>query len=137
MDIDIQTLNDSFRRLVPKSDKLAQRFYEILFERYPDTLELFAGVRFDEQKAKLVRSLALVVRNIERPDFLQAYLRGLGAIHVAYGVRPELYPAVCESLLAALAETAGKGWSREEEAAWRGAFRLISDTMIDGATRVA
>ena len=47
---------------------------------------------------------------------------------------PAHYDAVRESLLAALAQTAGKGWSDEEAAAWRRAFELISDAMLTGAT---
>jgi hemoglobin-like flavoprotein len=134
-DVDIQTLRESFRRIVPRADALAQTFYDTLFERYPGVLPLFEGVRFDEQRKKLVRALALIVRHLEQPDFLRAYLQGLGAIHLAYGVRPEHYPAVGDCLLRALAETAGKGWSEAEEAAWRGAFGLIADTMLNGARK--
>jgi nitric oxide dioxygenase len=136
MDIQLDTLRESFRRLIPRSDALAQRFYDTLFERYPETLALFEGVCFDDQKRKLVRSLALVVRHMEHPDFLRAYLRGLGAIHVAYGVRAAHYPMVAESLLHALAATAGPGWSADEEAAWRGAFTLIAESMLAGAARL-
>ena len=136
MESDIQMLRDSFRRLTPRADRLANNFYDALFDRYPSTLPLFAGVRFDEQKRKLLRSLALVVRHIEQPDFLDAYLQGLGAIHVAYGVRAEHYPAVGECLLFALAETAGKTWSANEEAVWRRAFGMISETMLAGAAKM-
>jgi hemoglobin-like flavoprotein len=137
MSTDIQLLRDSFRRLVPRADALSQAFYDILFENHPETLPLFDGVRFDEQRRKLVRALALVVRHLEQPDFLRAYLQGLGAIHLAYGVVPAHYDAVRESLLTALAQTAGKSWSVEEEMAWRRAFELIADAMLTGATKVA
>ncbi len=137
MSTDIQVLRDSFRRLVPRADALSQSFYDILFENHPDTLPLFDGVRFDEQRRKLIRALALVVRHLEQPDFLRAYLQGLGAIHLAYGVVPAHYDAVKESLLIALAQTAGKSWSAEEEGAWRRAFELIASAMLHGATKVA
>lgn len=136
-DTDIQTLRDSFRRVVPRSDMLAQIFYDTLFERYPPVLPLFDGVRFDEQRKKLVRALALIVRHIEEPEFLGAYLQGLGAIHRAYGVKPEHYPLVGECLLEALAETTGKSWGPAEDAVWRAAFGFISDTMLAGATKTA
>lgn len=136
MDVDIEVLQQSFRRLTPKADTLASTFYDLLFERSPEALQLFAGVRFDEQKKKLLRALALVVRNIERQEFLAPYLSGLGAMHVAYGVRPEHYPMVGECLMTALAETAGKSWTPDQEAAWRGAFAVISRVMLSGAARV-
>ena len=136
MDIQLDTLRESFRRLIPRSDALAQRFYDTLFQRYPATQALFEGVCFDDQKRKLVRALALVVRHLEHPDFLRAYLQGLGAIHVAYGVEPAHYPLVAECLLSALAATAGPGWSADEEAAWKGALTLIADAMLKGAARL-
>ena len=137
MDIAIHTLRESFRRLIPKQDLLAERFYATLFSRHPRTVALFEGVCFEDQKRKLVRALALVVRHLEQPDFLRAYLQGLGAIHLAYGVAPSHYDAVRESLLTALAQTAGKHWSEEEDAAWRAAFELIATAMLAGAEKVA
>jgi hemoglobin-like flavoprotein len=136
MDIQLDTLRESFRKLIPRSDALAQRFYDTLFERHPETQRLFEGVCFDEQKRKLVRALALVVRHMEHPDFLRAYLQGLGAIHVAYGVEAAHYPIVAECLIAALAATAGPAWSADEEAAWKGALGLIAESMLKGAARL-
>lgn len=136
MDLQLDTLRESFQRLIPRSDPLAQRFYDTLFERFPETRPLFEGVCFDDQKRKLVRALALVVRHMEHPDFLRAYLQGLGAIHVAYGVQAEHYPMVAECLLSALSATAGPGWSADDEAAWEGALTLIADAMLEGAARL-
>jgi hemoglobin-like flavoprotein len=137
METDIHTLRSSFQRVIPRADRVAERFYDTLFERYPETRALFEGVRFDDQKRRLMRALALVVRHMEHPDFLRAYLQGLGAIHKAYGVAPEHYPAFAECMLSALAEAAGASWRPEEDEAWRSAIRLISDAMLTGADRVA
>jgi hemoglobin-like flavoprotein len=137
MDIDVKTLNESYRKLAPRADELAQTFYDTLFARHPELLPLFDGVRFDDQKRKLIRALSLVVGHIERPDFLRPYLHGLGALHVAYGVRSEHYPAVADALLSALAATAGHGWSGEEAAAWSAALGLIAEAMLRGAERIA
>jgi hemoglobin-like flavoprotein len=130
---DIQTLRRSFHRLSPRGDALAQSFYDTLFERYPEVRPLFEGMPSEDQQRKLVRSLALVIRHLEEPDFLRAYLQGLGAIHVAYGVKPEQYRLVTECLLSALAQTAGDAWTEAERAAWEGALELISETMLAGA----
>ncbi len=136
MAIDVAKLQQSFRKLTPKADLLAVNFYDTLFDRYPETLSLFTNTRFPEQREKLIRSLALVIRNIERPEFLAAYLQGLGAIHVAYGVKPEHYDAMGECLLKALATTAGRLWDPEIEQVWREAYQMIADMMLAGATRV-
>src|SRR5262245_6840034 len=99
MSTDIHTLRDSFRRLAPKEDLLAQTFYDALFARYPELIGLFTGVCFEEQQRKLLRALALIVRHMERPEFMRPYLQGLGALHVAYGVTPDHYPAFGDCLL--------------------------------------
>src|ERR1700733_2080020 len=98
MDIDKKTLHESYQRLAPRADQLAQTFYETLFARHPEISPLFDGVVFDEQKRKLVRALSLVVGHMDRPDFLRPYLQGLGALHAAYGVRGEHYPLVADCL---------------------------------------
>jgi hemoglobin-like flavoprotein len=136
MTTDIQTLRSSFRRLSPRADALTHCFYDTLFTRHPEVLPLFEGTNFDDQRKKLMRALALVVRHLEQPDFLRAYLHGLGAIHLAYGVATEHYAAVGECLLTALADTAGSSWSDAEQAAWQGAFTLISEAMLTGAARL-
>jgi hemoglobin-like flavoprotein len=133
MNTDIQTLRRSFRRLSPHGEALAQTFYDTLFARYPEVRPLFEGMQIEDQRRKLVRALALVVRHLEEPDFLRAYLQGLGAIHLAYGVKPEQYRLVGECLVSALAETAGVTWTDAERAAWEGALELISETMLAGA----
>jgi hemoglobin-like flavoprotein len=133
MDSDLVVLKSSFRRLSPYTDKLAERFYALLFARHPEVRPLFAGIGMDEQQRKLARALALVVRHLEEPHFLHAYLQGLGAIHVAYGVTADGYGKVGDCLLTALAETAGPSWTEVERAAWQRALAMISETMLAGA----
>jgi methyl-accepting chemotaxis protein len=137
MDIDVKTLQESHRRLAPRADQLAQTFYDTLFARCPDVFPLFEGVRLDDQKRKLARALSLVVGHMERPEFLRPYLQGLGALHVAYGVRSEHYPLFADCMLAALAQTAGHAWSGEEARTWEAALQVIAEAMLIGAERVA
>jgi hemoglobin-like flavoprotein len=133
MDSDLVVLKSSFRRLSPHADALAARFYSLLFARHPEVRPLFAGVALEDQQRKLTRALSLVVRHLEEPHFLRAYLQGLGAIHLAYGVTTESYRAVCDCLLDALAETAGQSWTEAEHGAWHRALEMISETMLAGA----
>ena len=136
MDPDLHALKCSFRRLAPRSATLAERFYATLFARYPEVRPLFAGVSIEDQQKKLVRALALIVRHLEEPHFLRAYLQGLGAIHLAYGVATAHYGAAAECLLSALAETAGSTWTEAEHAAWQGALDTIAETMLAGAAEL-
>jgi hemoglobin-like flavoprotein len=136
MDTELDMLRESFRRLLPVAEPLATRFYALLFARNPELLSLFEGVSFEDQKRRLVRALALIVRHMEQPDFLGPYLRGLGALHLAYGVKEDNYPAFADCLLDALAETRGPSWSPAEDHVWRDAIHTISEAMIEGAARL-
>lgn len=133
MALDPQVLRDSFKAISHKADELSATFYDVLFTRYPAVRPLFDETRMDEQRKKLIRSIALVLRNLEAPERLEPYLQGLGRMHVAYGAEPEHYPAVGECLLVALAETAGPAWTDELNAAWGEAYGAISGLMLQGA----
>jgi hemoglobin-like flavoprotein len=133
MGLNVQLLRDTFAAVSPNADDLARHFYQTLFERYPAVRPLFANARFDEQKKKLIRSLALIVRNLEKADYLKAYLGGLGQMHVAYGALEAHYPAVGECLLVALEKVAGSAWNDEIKQAWTEAYGVVAQMMLDGA----
>ena len=136
MALNVQLLRDTFSAITPKADDLAKTFYDTLFERYPGVRPLFENVRFDEQRKKLIRALALVVRNLEKPDYLKAYLGGLGQMHVAYGAEEAHYAAVGECLLAALESIAGSAWNDEVRQAWSDAYGVVAQLMIDGTRKL-
>ena len=133
MALNPKLLRDSFKAISHKADELSSCFYDTLFTRYPAVRPLFGSARMDEQRRKLIRSIALVLRNLEAPDKLAPYLQGLGRMHVAYGALPDHYPAVGECLLFALSETAGDAWNDELNDAWGEAYGAISGLMLEGA----
>ena len=133
MALNVQLLRDSFIGISHKADHLSENFYDILFTKHPKVRPLFANVRMDEQRSKFIRSLAVILRNLENPQYLSDYLGGLGLIHKAYGVKAELYPVVGEVLLEAFEKTAGDQWTPEMRQAWTEAYGLISGLMMKGA----
>lgn len=134
--MNVKLLRNSFELLKPQAQALVDRFYAILFERYPRVKPLFAHVTMPEQKTKLVQSLAFVVANLERPDALRDTLGAMGERHVGYGVRDEMYDAVGECLLAAMADVAGPAWSAELQEAWTAAYGAVAGLMKAGAAKV-
>jgi hemoglobin-like flavoprotein len=133
MALNVALLRDSFRKLAPQADRLADVFYDTLFEQYPAVKPLFAGVSLPEQNKKLMAALGLVVKNLEKPDVLKKHLGQLGERHVAYGATAAHYPAAGECLLAALEEVAGSQWTPELRKAWAGAYGAVADLMRVGA----
>lgn len=132
-EIRVQLLRESFRAISHKGDELMAHFYDILFTRYPQVRPLFGEARMQEQRVKLLRSLALIVRHVDQPQYLAPYLQGLGRMHVAYGAEEGHYAAVGECLLEAMAKTAGPLWSPELQDAWAQAYGVVAEVMKSGA----
>lgn len=134
--MNVTLLRDSFELLKPQAQTLVDRFYATLFERHPRVKPLFAHVALPDQKTKLVQALAFVVANLERPDTLREALGAMGERHVGYGVRDEMYDAVGECLLAAMADVAGPAWSAQLAAEWTAAYGAVAGLMKAGAAKV-
>lgn len=128
---DADLVEETFAALAPQGDVLAARFYERLFEQYPETVPLFEDISINGQQKKLLASLVLLVQNLRNPDVLTEYLQGLGARHVHYGVAEDDYPKVAENLLAVLEEFAGELWTSEVQAAWEGVLNTVATIMLE------
>ena len=129
----VQLLRDSFELVTAREPALIARFYDILFDRYPQARPLFGRNARAAQEKMLAGALVAVLDHIEDAEWFSSTLSALGAKHVAYGVTEEMYGWVGECLLAALAEAAGPHWSPELESAWAGAYGAISGAMLAGA----
>ena len=132
MDLNVELLEKSFHLVAPKGKALVARFYERLFEKYPETKRLFHHANMRQQRKKLLASLVLVIQNLRKPDVLKKALHQLGGQHQAYGVKPAHYAAVKENLLAVFGEFAGSAWTSEVKQAWAGAVEAVSATMLEG-----
>lgn len=58
----------------------------------------------------------------------------MGQRHQAYGVLPEHYPAVANSLLQAMGELAGDLWTPQLRTAWQDALNTVEEIMIGAYT---
>lgn len=134
MTLDVTTLRESFELVVERSPLLTRRFYEILFERYPQVRLLF-GASTAKQEEMLTRALVAVLDRIEDGKWLTETLEALGAKHVDYGVTDEMYEWVGDALLAALAEAAGEAWTPRVQVAWTAAYGAIANLMMSGARK--
>jgi hemoglobin-like flavoprotein len=130
MALNIELLRSSFGVVAEANPGFVSRFYEILFERYPQTRGLFTPGGAQRQAEMLTGALVAVMDHLEDAPWLQDTLGALGAKHVGYGVTREMYDWVGASLLATLAEVAGPAWTAELEAAWAEAYGVIVSLMV-------
>jgi len=130
MALNVALLRDSFNLVATVNPKITTRFYEILFERYPQTQALFPVANRARQAEMLTGALVAVMDHLEDAPWLTDTLGALGEKHVGYGVTREMYDWVGASLLAALAETAGDKWTPELNVAWTEAYGAIVSLML-------
>ena len=128
--MNVEVLRSTFEALGPRADDFARSFYKRMLGTFPRVRPLFEGIDFDEQRVKLIKSLAVVVALADRGDELEDVLAEMGRRHAGYGVDASMYPYVTYSLLMTLAETFGDDWTEELSTTWEQALELVSRRMI-------
>ena len=130
--LDVKVLRASFELLAPQGEALVKRFYDLLFERYPEVEPMFAGTTRAKQEKHLLAALQLVVANLDKPKALAKALTAMGARHEGYGALPAHYPAVTSTLLDTIKEFAGRKWTKKVATAWADALNAVAEIMIGG-----
>ena len=136
MTLDPAILRSSFELVSDRRPDLTMRFYEILFERYPQLEKLFSRDR-TAQSNMLAGAIAAVLDHLEDAPWLQSTLGSLGAKHTTYGVTEEMYGMVGDALLATLAEVAAEALTPVVAAQWTEAYGAIAGMMQAGAHPLA
>jgi nitric oxide dioxygenase len=109
--------------------EVIDRFFAGLFAADPEALPLFTDVA--ATRDKFADELAVIVASLTDLDSLQARARALGASHRSYGVTPRQFDAAREALVAALAEELGSEFTDETAEAWRRAYNLVAEMMME------
>lgn len=137
MALNVPLLRQNFALVVDREPQVVHRFYEILFERYPQLKPMFHRTPPERQEQMVGSALTAVMDHLEDEKWLAAELGQLGARHRDYGTTEEMYGWVGESLLATLAEVSGGDWSPELAAQWTEAFGAVRSMMLAGAQAAA
>lgn len=132
MTLNIELLERSFSLVKKHDTNFTQTFYRNLFTDYPEVQPLFAHSQMETQRKKLFDSLVLTIDSLRQPEILTKTLRGLGTKHIKYGVLPEHYPMVGNSLLKSLESYLGENWTNEVKQAWIEAYTAIAQLMLEG-----
>jgi nitric oxide dioxygenase len=128
----MKTIQDSFAKVKPIAEQAAALFYSRLFETAPAVKPLFRG-DMTEQGRKLMATLAVVVRGLDKLDSVLPAASALAKRHVDYGVKAADYAPVGAALLWTLEQGLGEQWTPELAAAWTEAYTMLSNFMITEA----
>jgi hemoglobin-like flavoprotein len=129
-------LQSTFKKLLPVAEVAAELFYRRLFDLAPQVRPMFK-VELKEQAAKLMDMLYLAVYGLDHPEQLLPALARLGERHLRYGVTPEQYTLVEEALTWMLEQGLEDEFTPEVRTAWKAAYRLLSEVMLQAAARLA
>jgi nitric oxide dioxygenase len=111
---------------------MAADFYRNLFEIAPSARTLFATDPA-AMAVKFSAELAAIVEAITSFETFAPRVRELAVRHVGYGVQPHHYRLVGQALIRALATHLEERWDEELEAAWRRAYNLVAELMMEAA----
>jgi hemoglobin-like flavoprotein len=124
MTLNVELLESSFVQVKSNSSEFTEQFYRFLFADYPEVQSLFANTNMEKQGKQLFQSILFTVNHLRQPEVLSSALQGLGTRHVQYGVLPEHYPMVGNSLLKAFEARLGTAWTINA-----GRCRLLTGTV--------
>jgi methyl-accepting chemotaxis protein len=127
--MDAQLLKQSFTQIVPRKDLFARSFYQRLFSQFPETKPLFASVNMERQEKSLMATLGAVVNGLAAEEDVSPAVKALGKRHQGYGVLPDHFDAVGQSLLATLREFLDTSWTAEHETSWGEAYVTLATLM--------
>lgn len=119
----------SFARVSANKDDAATIFYARLFTTAPQLRALFQS-DLDEQKQKLMQSLAQIVDFYRVGTDPERYLGRLGRLHSDHGVQQSHFEAVGDALIFTLAQILGEDFTPEIRSAWIAAYTEVSATML-------
>jgi hemoglobin-like flavoprotein len=99
------------------ADAVGTRFYSMLFERLPEVQPLFSGDA-DNRGVTLMSMLGLAVHTLDRLADLGPTVQVLAQHHLQHNVKPEYYLPFRESLLEAMRQVLGRGFTPQVQEAW-------------------
>lgn len=128
---DISRIQRSFRVVGTQGEKMASRFYDLLFERIPELRSLFPANHISQQPARFLKGLSTLILHLEHPQALRADLVQLGERHQGYGSEIQHYPPVVDTLLQVLTEFGGEVMNGKTYEAWANFLHLVRAIMLE------
>lgn len=133
----IEMVRENWTAVAPITEEAASIFYATLFRLDPDVKPLFGPADMKEQGKKLMQTLAVVVRGLDRLDELLPAVEALGRRHVGYGVEDRHYATVGAALIETLQGALGEAFSPAHRDAWATAYGTLAEVMQRAAAEPA
>ena len=132
----IQLVTESFAGIAPKGAAFVARFFQRLFNDYPETKPICASNPHVRQK-KLLGALVIVVEHLSQPREMHSALQQWGVGQSEYSAVLEHHQAAGRTLLRTLEEFCGDLWGSELQQAWSTAFQVVREQVLVADEQVA
>ncbi|MEH6974209.1 NO-inducible flavohemoprotein [Bacillus sp. JJ675] len=129
----IQIVKSTAPILKEHSQEIGKRFYELLFSKVPELHNMFnqTNQKRGIQQEALAYAVYAAGENIDHLEALEPVIKRITEKHRAIGVKPEQYPIVGETLLAAVKDVLGDAATEEVLEAWKKAYGEIAKAFIN------
>jgi len=111
---------------------ITQRMYDRMFAKHPEVKTMFdqAAQKSGEQPKRLAGAILAYAENVDKLENLSGAVLRMAQRHVETHVKPEHYPIVADSLLAAIKDVLGDAATDEVLSAWGEAYWFLADILI-------
>ncbi|WP_411954679.1 NO-inducible flavohemoprotein [Alkalibacillus sp. S2W] len=111
---------------------ITTRFYQLLFEKHPELLNIFnqANQKQGKQQRALANSIIASAEHIDQLESIMPVVEQIAHKHRSLGIKPEHYPIVGENLLIAIKDVLGDAATDDIMQTWEDAYQVIADIFI-------
>lgn len=129
-------IGESVRRVLNREEIVADLFYEIFLDRFPEIQTYFIDVDLSHQAVLLTMALQMIeIHHRHNYPATRKYLHVLGHRHHRMGIPGDAYPKFRECLLVTLQRFHGNDWSETLENQWHTAITQAAQVMLEGYDR--
>lgn len=129
-----EIIKESFSRIGPNLPNFWRTFFDNVFVIEPDMQKLFRHIDFESLEAMATRVFTITIKNLNQPNYLKYYLRGLGEYQMRVDISEVYFPVFEQAFLETLEIYHLNSWNAELENNWREFFHFALDLISDGMT---
>jgi len=126
-------ISESLERILRREAIVADLFYVVFLDRFPEVRRFFENVDLKRQAVLLSMALKVIEQHY-LGGYLAAdlYLKYLGTKHHQIGIPAALYPMFRDALLITLERFHGADWDELLAQQWKAAIDFATETMLEG-----
>jgi hemoglobin-like flavoprotein len=129
-------MQQSLASILDRKEPLADLFYSLFFDEYPEVRQFYVGVSSKRQAVLLAVALQLCVQYYAKSyPAIAAYLKILGEKQQGRGILREDYPKFRTAMVSTLSRFHGNDWNNELAQQWNDAIELASNKILEGYAR--